>query len=148
MIEKFNKSAPNFKWKDRDWSLDLVPKVIMSASNLVDLILSTSVQDQLEFVPIDCTYVQQQRKAGWLTSEGGVICKVPLTPMEALTSDLLDLLEKNRVRSFLTYVIDVKLEDKTTWGSKDLDNMTADDLFKKYALGKNTVDFIGHAVAL
>lgn len=68
--------------------------------------------------------------------------------MEALTSDLLDLLEKNRVRSFLTYVIDVKLEDKTTWGSKDLDNMTADDLFKKYALGKNTVDFIGHAVAL
>jgi len=51
--------------------------------------------------------------------------------MEALTSDLLDLLEKNRVRSFLTYVIDVKLEDKTTWGSKDLDNMTSEDLFKK-----------------
>jgi len=45
MIDKFNKTAPNFKWKDRDWSLDLVPKVIMSASNLVDLILSTSVQD-------------------------------------------------------------------------------------------------------
>jgi len=55
MIDKFNKTAPNIKWKDRDWSLDLIPKVIMSASNLVDLILSTSVQDYLEFVPIDCT---------------------------------------------------------------------------------------------
>jgi len=108
MIDKFNKTAPNIKWKDRDWSLDLIPKVIMSASNLVDLILSTSVQDYLEFVPIDCTYVYQYRKAGWITSEGGVICKVPLTPMEALTSDLMDLMEKNRCRSFLTYVISVK----------------------------------------
>jgi len=51
--------------------------------------------------------------------------------MEALTSDLMDLLEKNRCRSFLSYIIAVKLDDKSTWGSKDLDTMTAEELFKK-----------------
>jgi len=35
----------NFQYKDREWCLDLVPKIIMSSSTLVDLILSTSVQD-------------------------------------------------------------------------------------------------------
>jgi len=74
----------------------------MSSSMLVDLILSTSVQDYLEFLPIDCTYVYQFQKGGWLSSEGGVIRKVPLTPSEAVTSDLMGLMEKNRCRKFLT----------------------------------------------
>lgn len=45
LLTKFNKQIPGFQFKDRDWSLDLIPKVIMSSSTLVDLILSTSVQD-------------------------------------------------------------------------------------------------------
>jgi len=38
--------------------------------------------------------------------------------------------------------------DKATWGTKDLNVMTSEALFNHYGLEENTIDFIGHAVAL
>jgi len=41
---------------------------------------------------------------------------VPLSAKEALTSDLMGLMEKTRCTSFLNWVIGVKPEEKKTWG--------------------------------
>lgn len=77
-----------------------------------------------------------------------VICKVPATDSEALKSPLMGLFEKKRLRSFYIYLDKINLEDPKTWGDHDLRNLTASQLFKKFSLEENTIDFLGHAVAL
>jgi Rab GDP dissociation inhibitor len=77
-----------------------------------------------------------------------VIHKVPATDSEALKSPLLGLFEKKRLRNFYIYLDKVDETKKETWGDVDLMNQNMDVLFKKYSLEDNTVDFLGHAVAL
>lgn len=60
----------------------------------------------------------------------------------------MGMMEKTRVTSFLNWIIGVKIDDKKTWGKYDLNTMTAEKLYKEYGLEPNTIDFIGHAVAL
>lgn len=50
------------------------------------------------------------------STEGGYIAKVPATPSEALKSNLMGLMEKNRGRSFLAYIISVDPNDPKTFG--------------------------------
>jgi Rab GDP dissociation inhibitor len=46
-----------------------------------------------------------QNKEGGFFSKGGLkIAKVPVTPQEALSSDLMGLLEKRRCQSFLEII--------------------------------------------
>lgn len=42
----------------------------------------------------------------------------------------------------------ISLEDKSTWGDCDFNTMTMDQVYKKFSLEENTIDFLGHAVAL
>jgi len=76
------------------------------------------------------------------------IAKVPATDTEALKSPLISLLEKNNAKNVYRYIDDVDLEDESTWKKRDLKNMPMADIFKHYKLGANTIDFLGHAVAL
>jgi Rab GDP dissociation inhibitor len=60
----------------------------------------------------------------------------------------MGLFEKKRLRTFYIYLDKINLDDPKTWGDNDLRNMTMAQLFKKFSLEENTVDFLGHAVAL
>ena len=68
--------------------------------------------------------------------------------MEALKSPLMGLWEKKRCRSFYLYVEDVDINNPKTWKDIDITKATMRDVFKKHKLEDNTVDFLGHAVAL
>ena len=50
---------------------------------------------------IDGTYVLQFKEGGFFSKGGMKIFKVPVTPKEALASDLMGLLEKRRCQKFL-----------------------------------------------
>lgn len=77
-----------------------------------------------------------------------VIKKVPGNDSEALKSDLMGLFEKKRCRNFFIYVQNFSEEDKKTWKDLDVFKNTSADLYKKFGLEENTIDFIGHAVAM
>lgn len=79
---------------------------------------------------------------------GNAIFKVPATEMEALKSGLMGMFEKKRMANFYKAQSNINLEDQKTWDNFDLRNKTMQELFKKYSLEENTVDFLGHAVAL
>ena len=57
-------------------------------------------------------------------------------------------LEKKRCMNFYKYLEAVELEDKSTWKDRDLETMPMIDLYKHYKLDEQTIDFLGHAVAL
>ena len=48
---------------------------------------------------------------------------------------------------FLKFITTVT-DDPKTWNKLDLAKMPLKDLYKKYGVGENVIDFLGHAVAL
>jgi Rab GDP dissociation inhibitor len=77
-----------------------------------------------------------------------IISKVPSNDKEALKSDLMGLFEKKRCRNFVLYLDKVVVDDKATWGDLDLEKCPMSAVYKKFSLEENTIDFIGHALAM
>lgn len=82
------------------------------------------------------------------SSAKNTIEKVPATEMEALKSSLMGLFEKKRMANFYKAMDAVDLNNKMSWKDFDYDKNDCTTLFKKYNLEANTIDFLGHAVAL
>lgn len=98
-IFRENQEPPKELGHNRDWNIDLIPKYIMSGGKLVKILLKTRVSKYLEwkgryldYVAIDGTYVLQNKEPGFFSKGGIKIAKVPVTPKEALTSDLMGML--------------------------------------------------------
>jgi len=133
---------------NRDWNVDLIPKFVMANGQLVKVLLKTRVARYLEWKAVDGTYVYQMKEGGIFSKGGPKIAKVPGNDSEALKSDLMGLLEKNRCKNFFIFVQKFDINKKETHGGYDPYKEPFSTLIKKFDLGTNTVDFIGHAVAL
>ena len=139
--------VPKQYGENRDWNVDLIPKYIMANGSLVKLLLKTNVSQYLEWKAVDGTFVYQYDKGGIFSKAKGVIHKVPATAGEAMKSSLMGLLEKNRFRKFMTFIQDYDAKDPKTQNGL-LPDAKFSEFFKKYGLEPNTIDFVGHAVAL
>eukprot|EP00249_Psilotum_nudum_P015102 c25166_g1_i1 orf=378-1712(-) len=122
----------------RDYNVDMVPKFMMANGALVRVLIHTDVTKYLMFKAVDGSYVYNK----------GKIHKVPATDIEALKSPLMGILEKRRARKFFIYVQDYEEENPKTHEGLDLTRVATKELIAKYGLDENTVDFIGHALAL
>eukprot|EP01116_Phalansterium_solitarium_P010963 TRINITY_DN2656_c0_g1_i1.p1 TRINITY_DN2656_c0_g1~~TRINITY_DN2656_c0_g1_i1.p1 ORF type:complete len:440 (+),score=195.22 TRINITY_DN2656_c0_g1_i1:54-1373(+) len=137
--EKFKKGTPLAELGNpRDWNVDLIPKFLMSSGLLVSMLIKTDVTRYLEFKSVDGSFVFQDKK----------IHKVPSNTTEALKSSLMGMFEKRRCGKFLEYVGDYERDDPKTHKGYDLTRMTARQLFKEFSLSAETIEFIGHAMAL
>ena len=139
--------VPKQYGENRDWNVDLIPKYIMANGSLVKLLLKTNVSQYLEWKAVDGTFVYQFDKGGMFSKAKGVIHKVPATASEALKSDLMGLLEKNRCKKFFQFIQDYEKDNPKTQNGLSPE-VPFKDIIKKFGLEPNTVDFVGHAVAL
>lgn len=133
-----NDKPPAHLGASRDYNVDMIPKFMMANGTLVRVLIHTNVTKYLSFKGVDGSFVFNK----------GKIHKVPATDMEALKSPLMGLFEKRRARKFFVYVQEYKENDPKTHGGLDLTRVTTKELIGKYGLDDNTVDFIGHALAL
>ena len=140
-------AVPKQYGENRDWNVDLIPKYIMANGSLVKLLLKTNVSQYLEWKAVDGTFVYQFHKGGIFSKAKGVIHKVPATTSEAVKSDLMGLLEKNRCKNFFQFIQDYEVNNPKTQNGLGPD-VPFENVIKKYGLEPNTVDFVGHAVAL
>lgn len=124
--------------RDRDYCIDLVPKFMMAAGELVNVLVHTDVTKYLEFNQIAGSYVLRDR----------YIAKVPSTPMEALSSSLMGIFEKRRARSFFEFIQNVDFNNSSTWQGLDINTVPMSQVYKKFGLELGTQDFIGHSLAL
>jgi Rab GDP dissociation inhibitor len=129
---------PQQMGRGRDWNVDLIPKFLMANGQLVKLLIHSGVTRYLEFKSVEGSYVYRK---------GGKIHKVPSNESEALGSSLMGLMEKRRFRNFVAWASDY---DAKNQGTRKGIAPTAPmkDAFDKYGLDQNTIDFIGHALAL
>jgi len=139
LYQKFKAGEPPSELgTNRDYNVDLIPKLIMACGNLTKMLLHTKVTRYLEFKQIDGSYVYK----------GGKILKVPATPDEALKSSLMGLFEKRRFRKFLIYVDQYDSSKPDTYQGKDLTKMTMRELYNDFGLVAETHEFISHAMCL
>ena len=140
LYTKFNKgTAPEGLGRPHLYNVDLIPKVLMCAGELVKILRATVVERyNMEFMLIDNSFV----------FKGGKIHKVPATEAEALASGLMGFFEKRSAAKFFSFMSNYEPNDATTHKGYDLAKMTMAELYKKFGLGSDTIDFIGHAVAL
>jgi len=149
LFEKFRPGeAPNpALGANRDWNVDLIPKFVMASGNLVRILLKTRVSRYLEWKSVDGTYVYQYQEAG-LFSGAQYIHKVPSTPDEVIRSPLMGLLEKNRARNFFQFCNAWDVTRPDTLQGCDPNRHSMQQVYDKFGLQPDTIDFVGHAVAL
>jgi Rab GDP dissociation inhibitor len=139
LYEKFKKGTPDASHgASRDYNVDLIPKFIMSVGQLVSILVKTQVTRYLDFKSVDGSYVYH----------GGNLCKVPTTTSEALGSSLMGFLEKRRCAKFLEYVGNWEEGNPKTHQGLNLRTDPMKKVFDHFGLSADTIDFIGHAMAL
>lgn len=88
-------------------------------------------------------------QAGGIFSKGGpTIAKVPSNDSEALKSNLMGLMEKRRCKNFFQYIQGLDETKPETWKKINIMAEPFSVLVQKYGLEENTIDFVGHAMAL
>ncbi|PKA51934.1 hypothetical protein AXF42_Ash008163 [Apostasia shenzhenica] len=135
---KGNGTPPQDLGPSKDYNVDMVPKFMMANGALVRVLIHTGVTKYLNFKAVDGSFVYNK----------GKIYKVPATDVEALKSTLMGLFEKRRARKLFIYVQDYDESDPKSHEGLDLNKVSTKEVFEKYGLDENTVDFIGHALAL
>lgn len=135
---KVDKTVPADYGRTRDWNVDLIPKFLMASGEFVKLLIHTGVTRYLEFKSVEGSYVYKAKK----------IHKVPANEKEALTSDLMGMMEKTRYRSFLQFIQEYNGQDSKTWDGFDANTATMKACYEKFGLDPETADFTGHALAL
>jgi len=101
-------------------------------------LLHTKVTRYLEFRCVGGSFVFKDNK----------LFEVPVTPQAALNSSLMGIFQKRRYKNFLQWVLDVKEDDKKTWGKLDLKQKTMREVYAYWKCDDNTQAFTGHAIAL
>ncbi|KAJ0064609.1 hypothetical protein NL108_011364 [Boleophthalmus pectinirostris] len=140
LYKRFNQpeTPPESMGRGRDWNVDLIPKFLMANGQLVKMLLYTEVTRYLDFKVVEGSFVYK----------GGKIYKVPSTETEALASNLMGMFEKRRFRKFLVFVANFDENDPKTFEGVDPKTTTMRDVYKKFDLGQDVIDFTGHALAL
>ncbi|XP_021860774.1 guanosine nucleotide diphosphate dissociation inhibitor At5g09550-like [Spinacia oleracea] len=131
-------TPPESLGPSKEYNVDMIPKFMMANEVLVRILIHTDVTKYLSFKAVDGSFVYNKSK----------VYKVPATDVEALKSPLMGLFEKRRARKFFIYVQDYEDNDPKSHEGLDLNKITARDLISKYGLEDDTIDFIGHALAL
>ncbi|AAZ10501.1 RAB GDP dissociation inhibitor alpha, putative [Trypanosoma equiperdum] len=140
LYKKFGKGTPpEALGRSHLYSVDLIPKVLMCAGELVKILRATVIERyNMEFMLIDNSFVMKN----------GKISKVPATEAEALVSPLMGFFEKRRGAKLFEFIGAYDPNVPKTHKGHNLRTMTMADLYKEFGIGNDTIDFVGHAVAL
>eukprot|EP00771_Trimastix_marina_P004058 gnl/Trimastix_PCT/789.p1 GENE.gnl/Trimastix_PCT/789~~gnl/Trimastix_PCT/789.p1 ORF type:complete len:505 (-),score=195.44 gnl/Trimastix_PCT/789:153-1625(-) len=129
---------PDSLGASRDYNVDLIPKFLMSQGALVKMLIHTEVTRYIEF----------QKVKGSFVFKKGKIQKVPATESEALTTKLVKFWEKNKLRKLLNFIANYDISNPKTTQGMDINVVTTRFMFNKFGFSPDSVDFIGHAMAL
>jgi len=132
---------------NRDWNVDLIPKFVMANGLLVKMLLHTGVTRYLEWKSVDGTFVYQYQEGGFFSSEKH-IHKVPVTAKDALSSNLMSLLEKKRAKDFFQFCLEWDSSNPETLQGVNPNGHSMKQVYDKFGLQPLTIDFVGHCVAL
>ncbi|KAF3941290.1 hypothetical protein ABW19_dt0201168 [Dactylella cylindrospora] len=136
-------------YKDRDWNIDLIPKFLMAGGELARILRQLKqVQENVQFQQIAGSYVYRASGAGILGMGGSGIHKVPSSASEALSSTLIGMFEKTRLKKFLEFVANYDDNKGPLYQGINLEKDSMKSIYDQFSLESGTRNFVGHAMAL
>jgi len=136
----FGKGEPPASFgKSHLYNVDQVPKFLLADGELVKILRSTVVNRyQMEFMLCEGSFVMKDKKCH----------KVPCTEREALASPLMGMFEKRRAAKFFSWAQEYDPKNEKTWGKLRPLEQTMKQVFEYFSLSKDTIEFVGHCLAL
>ncbi len=116
---------------DREFNIDLTPKLILRESKLKDFLIEQGVDNLVSFGLVLGSYFYYKK-----------LHSIPVSEIQALKSSAISLLQKHRVMKFF-YHVQKYNKDNSVQLKK-----TMKEEFEYFGLNENSINFIGHAIAL
>ncbi|XP_062271409.1 rab GDP dissociation inhibitor beta [Scomber scombrus] len=139
LYKKFKVRCPsNSMGRGKEWNVDLIPKFFLANGQLVKILLHTEVTRYLDFRVVDGSYIYK----------AGKVHKVPATEEEAQASDLLGMFDKRRFKKLLLFALNFDVKHPRTYQDVNPDKTTTRELFTRFDLGQDVMEFTAHAIAL
>ncbi|KAM9408409.1 rab GDP dissociation inhibitor beta [Pholidichthys leucotaenia] len=129
---------PKSSGRGKEWNVDLIPKFFLASGQLVKILVHTEVTRYLDFKVVEGSYIYK----------GGKVHKVPATDKEADTSDLMGMFDKRRFKKLLLFALNLDMRNPRTHHDVDPHKTTTRELFHRFDLGQDVIEFIGHAIAI
>uniref|UniRef100_A0A4W6ET92 Rab GDP dissociation inhibitor n=1 Tax=Lates calcarifer TaxID=8187 RepID=A0A4W6ET92_LATCA len=137
LYKKFKVRGPaKSMGRGKEWNVDLIPKFFLAHGQLVKILVHTEVTRYLDFKVVEGSYVYK----------AGKLHKVPATEEEA--QNLMGMFDKRRFRKLLLFTLNFDVRNPRTYQDVDPNKTTTRDLFCRYDLGLDVMEFTGHAIAL
>ncbi|KAF1744264.1 hypothetical protein MXB_2784 [Myxobolus squamalis] len=138
LYKKFKGTLPPEKLgKSNDYNVDLILKLIMADDKLIAKFRCSGVYKYLGFLQIDGSFVYRN----------GNLYKVPVTEKEVLSSSLLGIFQKRKLRNLLVAIDKCDL-DKNEVPKGLTKDSTMSDVYDMYGLSEDNQEFVGHVLAL
>lgn len=122
---------PDFLDKNREFNIDLTPKLLLQDSRMKDFLLENKIEDLVIFGSIKGSYIFSNK-----------LHSIPTSEIEAFKSPVISYREKFKVAKFFWNIRNHFNDSNTKTEGSMMDE------FKKFGLSKTSIDFIGHAIAL
>lgn len=129
---------PKSMGRGKEWNVDLIPKFFLATGQMVKILVHSEVTRYLDFKVVEGSYVYK----------GGKVHKVPANEKDADASDLMGMFDKRRFKKLLLFALNFDIKNPRTYHDVDPHKMTTRELFHRYDLGLDVIEFIGHAIAL
>lgn len=133
-LEKhFNSSEFNaeFLGQDRHFNVDLTPKLLLQDSRMKEFLLENEIHELVSFTSIKGSFMYTDR-----------LHSIPTNEAESLRSSVVSLMQKYKVIKFFWHVR--SYFDDCSIPMKD----TMLEEFQSFGLSEESINFIGHAIAL
>ncbi|KAM4741312.1 rab GDP dissociation inhibitor alpha isoform 2-T2 [Anableps anableps] len=114
------------------------PSFFLPLVSLVKILVHTEVTRYLDFKVVEGSYV----------FKAGKVHKVPATEEDAQSSDLMGMFDKRRFKKLLHFVLNFDKRNPRTHQDVDPEKTTTRELFSRFDLGQDVIEFTGHAIAL
>ncbi|XP_015258114.1 PREDICTED: rab GDP dissociation inhibitor beta-like [Cyprinodon variegatus] len=129
---------PKSMRRGKEWNVDLIPKFFLATGPLVKILVHTEVTRYLDFKVVEGSYL----------FKAGKLYKVPATEEDAQSSDLMGMFDKRRFKKLLHFVQNFDIRNPRTHQDVDPEKTTTRELFSRFDLGQDVIEFTGHAIAL
>lgn len=129
--EEANGSDKEFIAHNREFNVDLTPKLLLQDSPMKDFLLENEIQELVSFTSIKGSFLHTKS-----------LHSIPASETQALRSSVVSFMQKPRVVRFFWNV-------RNFMNSKGASvKNTMREEFARFSLSKDSIDFIGHAIAL
>lgn len=118
--------------RNREFNIDLTPKLLLQDSKMKDFLLKNEIQDLVSFTAIKGSFFYTTK-----------LHSIPRNEAQSLKSSAVSFMQKPRVVRFFWHVRAFFNGSTAATARK-----TTKEEFESFGLSQDSVDFIGHAIAL